>query len=114
MLYFSETGWTLPGMKKVSAEFDREYDQNDYERKIRALVAKIQVRLAAQGEQEQKRWSAALEKLSHSDHYLLVLADAASPSRKGLRHNFKLLVVALALMAYVALDLYFRRWIREH
>lgn len=114
MLYFSETGWTLPDMKKVSAEFDRKYDQNDYERKIRELVTKMQVRLAAQGEQEQERWSAALEKLSRGDHYLLVLTDAASPTQRGLRHNFKLLVIAFALLAYVALDMYFRRWMRDH
>jgi hypothetical protein len=33
MLYFTETGWTLPEMKAVSAEFDRDYDQDEYERK---------------------------------------------------------------------------------
>jgi len=34
MLYFSETDWTLPDMAQVSAEFDRDYDQDEYERKI--------------------------------------------------------------------------------
>jgi len=32
MLYFSETGWTLPGIMAVSEEFDRDCDQDEYER----------------------------------------------------------------------------------
>jgi hypothetical protein len=28
MLYFTESGWTLPDMMKVSENFDREYDQD--------------------------------------------------------------------------------------
>jgi hypothetical protein len=55
-----------------------------------------------------------LEKLSHGDHYLLVLADAARPTRKGLRHNLKMLFIALAFLAYAALDMYFRHWFRDH
>ena len=114
MLYFTETGWTLPDMKEVSAEFDRDYDQIDYERKIGELVNKIQVRLADQEQLEQERWNAGLEKLSYGDHYLLVLADAARPRRKGLRHNLKMLIIALVFLAYAALDIYFRRWMRDH
>ena len=42
MLYFTETGWTLPDMKQVSSDFDRDYDQGEYEQKIGGLVSKIQ------------------------------------------------------------------------
>ncbi|MDE3199957.1 MAG: hypothetical protein KGN79_03460 [Acidobacteriota bacterium] len=114
MLYFTETGRPLKDMKEVSAEFDRRYDQTGYERKIGELVNQIQVRLANQGQGEQERWNAALEKLSHGDHYLSVLANAARPSRKGLRHNLKLLIIALGFLLYAALDMYFRRWLRDH
>ena len=34
MLYFTESGWTLPDIMKVSGDFDREYDQDKYEQKI--------------------------------------------------------------------------------
>lgn len=34
MLYFSETAWTLPDIMDVSDEFDRTYDQGEYEKKI--------------------------------------------------------------------------------
>jgi hypothetical protein len=114
MLYFTETGWTLPDMKEVSAEFDLHCDQRDYERKIGELVNKIHVRLANQGQPEQERWNAALDKLSHVDHYLVVLTDAVRPSRKGLRHNLKLLIIALGFLLYAALDMYLRRWLRDH
>ncbi len=114
MLYFIETGWTLPDRKAVSAEFDRDYDQNEYEKKIGDLVGRIQGRLEVQGQQEKKTWDLALEKLSLGDHYLLVLVDEVNPKRKGSRHNLKMLIIALVLFAYVALDTYFRRWMRDH
>ncbi len=37
MLYFTESGWTLPDMAAVSEEFDSEYDQSKYEKKIASL-----------------------------------------------------------------------------
>lgn len=70
MLYFTETGWTLPDMKKVSAAFDRNYDQSKYEQRIGEIVGRIQVRLRDK-EPEQKAWELALEKLGEGDHYLL-------------------------------------------
>ena len=38
MLFFSEVGWTLRDMMQVSDEFDREYDQADYEKKIAQII----------------------------------------------------------------------------
>jgi hypothetical protein len=99
MLYFSETDWTLPDIKEVSAEFDRDYDQNEYGKKISELAGRIRARLTTLGQQEQITWELALEKLSQGDHYLLVLLDALSPTRKGPRHNLKMLIIALVLFA---------------
>ena len=33
MLYFSETGWTLPNMMTISQNFDQNHDQDEYERR---------------------------------------------------------------------------------
>ncbi len=44
MLYFTETGWTLPDIMKVSEDFDRDYDQDEYEQKIAKLVARADKR----------------------------------------------------------------------
>ena len=40
MLYFSETDWTLPDIMQVNDEFDRDYDQDEYEKKITHLIRK--------------------------------------------------------------------------
>ncbi len=40
MLYFTETGWALPDIMNVSEDFDRDYDQDEYEQKIAKLVAR--------------------------------------------------------------------------
>jgi hypothetical protein len=43
MLYFTETGWTLPDMIQVNAEFERrDYDYDTYERKILGLAREIE------------------------------------------------------------------------
>jgi hypothetical protein len=78
MLYFSETGWTLPEMAEVNASFDREYDQGDYEEKITRLVQSHLRRKNADDKRESEDWNAAVEKLSGGDHYLLVMIGAAS------------------------------------
>jgi hypothetical protein len=114
MLYFTETGWTLPDMKQVSSEFDRDYDQGEYEQKIGGLVRKIQSRLRDQCESEGECWDRAIMRLSHGDHYLLVLVDAEQPAKKGAKHNLRVLVIALVLFALVALDQWFRHWMRDH
>ena len=41
MLYFSETDWTLPDISAVSDEFDRGYDQGEFESKIAGLVRHV-------------------------------------------------------------------------
>ena len=114
MLYFTESGWMLPGMKEVSAQFDRDYDQDAYEKKIASIVARIQARFPGENEEEQMRWDGAVEKLSEGDHYLLVLIDAASPARKGAKHNLKLLIAALVFFGLAILNGWFRQWLREH
>lgn len=111
MLYFTETGWTLPDMKEISSEFDRDYDQDEYERKIGSIIARISARLSDGSEEERIAWRRALEKLSRGDHYLLVLIDSANPVRKGARHNLKMLIIALVFFVLAALDVRFRHWL---
>jgi hypothetical protein len=78
MLYFTETGWTLPDMMAVSAEFDREYDQDEYEQKIGGLVQRLLARDEAQTDRQ--AWDDAVVKLADEDHYLLVLINATPVS----------------------------------
>jgi hypothetical protein len=83
MLYFSETDWTLPDMPEISGEFDRDYDQDEYERKIGALVRKITAHGHGGNEEEQEKWDAAILKLAEGDHYLSVLADPSLRPRSS-------------------------------
>jgi hypothetical protein len=75
MLYFSETAWAPPGMLEVNAEFERDCDEDEYERKIARLARSIETQLKDGDEEESDRWYAAIEKLSEGDHYLVVMLN---------------------------------------
>jgi hypothetical protein len=77
MLYFSETDWTLPGILDVNAEFERDYDNEEYEEKIDALVRDLQASATAE---EHETWNDAVQKLGEGDHYLLFLIDGTGAS----------------------------------
>jgi hypothetical protein len=77
MLYWSETDWTLPDMKVVGVEFEREYSDVDYERKIATLIADLTADRHHQNESEEEKWDAAVYKLRDGDHYIQVLLSEA-------------------------------------
>jgi hypothetical protein len=79
MLYFSESGWTLPDMMAVSSEFDRNCSQDEYEKKIAEIVQHIH-----KGNEGDSGWNNAVNTLRSEDHYLLVLIGRA-PSRPAPR-----------------------------
>ncbi len=105
MLYFSETGWTLPNMMAVSREFDQKYSQDEYENKIGRIIRRIR------NQPENKRdggWDAAIERLRSEDHYLLVLiAGASSGNVKLSRWEVVRLIVAAAVCVAVFLPIVF-------
>jgi len=83
MLYCSETDWTLPDMDEVSAEFDRDYDEYQYERKIVWLINKIEAHDDVHHPEEMEAWEQAVIKLSEGDRYLLVLLKLGHPGVEG-------------------------------
>lgn len=105
MLYFSETGWTVPGMAEVAQKFESVCDSREYEKKIAALIKKLQTRLKSDDPNTLKAWLDALEKLGEGDHYLLVLArvEVAPPQRPP--HDFLKLWVTALLIVVVGLAL---------
>ncbi len=67
-------------MMKLSEEFDREYDQDEYEEKIGGLVGRL---LASEDEQGVRSWDDAVAKIGDEDHYLLVLiGNSSMPQRE--------------------------------
>jgi len=81
MLYFSEGGWTLSEMSQVNEAFVRDYDEDEYERKIAGLVRRIYARDGSAEEIE--AWNDATVRLSAADHYRLVLIDEHRGGRRG-------------------------------
>jgi len=77
MLYFTESGWTLPDMPEISDRFDREYDQDEYEQKIAKLVKGAAKRVEKTSRDEYKQWWAATRLLKTQDHYISLLIDEA-------------------------------------
>lgn len=101
MLYFSETDWTLPGMLEINAEFEREYDGSEYERRIAGLIRNIEAR-HAEDEQEMNTWEQAVEKLSEGDNYLSIMLNPSfTPEGESLRpphDRLKLWLTAFAVV----------------
>jgi len=83
MLYFTESGWTLPDIMKVSEDFDREYDQDKYERKIAKLVTKADERMRKGSRDDYDRWWAAIRFLQQEDHYISVMIRLAGLRPRG-------------------------------
>jgi hypothetical protein len=98
MLYFSETGWTLPNIMAINQEFDEAYDQDEYERKIGQIICRIHDQ--PDTERDKERWDEALKCLREEDHYLLVLIDGASKYEKRPRWDtIRLIFVGVIVVA---------------
>ncbi|MGD0546410.1 MAG: hypothetical protein ABR991_01110 [Terracidiphilus sp.] len=84
MLFFSETAWSLPNILEISDEFDRIYNQDEYEAKIAGLIQSFLQREKAENQEGLEDWSSAVEKLSKEDYYIQVMLNARSPHRGGI------------------------------
>jgi hypothetical protein len=99
MLYFTESGWTLPDMMKVSEDFDREYDQAKYEQKIAKLVTKADRRIRKGSRDDYDRWWAAIRFLEREDHYITVMIRLAGLRPRG--DQLRLFAVGFGIVAFI-------------
>jgi hypothetical protein len=74
-LYFTETQETLPDIYEVNAQFDAEYDDAAYERKIASLLRNAFRRNRKGSVEGERQWKHAVADLRKEDHYLLVMID---------------------------------------
>ena len=86
MLYFSESGWTLPDIMDISQQFDLTYDIEEYEKKIANLIRRAAKRARKQEPSEYRTWWDAIRILKRGDHYITVLIV-----RSGIRPSGDLL-----------------------
>lgn len=84
MLFFSETAWSLPDILEVCDEFDRSYNQDEYEAKISGLIQSYLQRVQTKNQEGLEDWSNAVEKLSEEDYYIQVMLNATPPHRGGI------------------------------
>jgi len=105
MLYFTESGWTLPDIVKVSEDFDREYDQDKYEPKIAKLVANADRRIRKGSREDYERWWAAIRSLQREDHYISVMIRLAGLRPRG--DQLRLLATGLGIVGCLLLWVFF-------
>lgn len=77
MLYFSETFWTLPDIMDVNDQFEREYDDREYEEKIAELIRNAHKHDLSEAGDWGDLWSDASGTLAKEDHYILVMVGQA-------------------------------------
>ena len=104
MLYFTESGWTLPDIMKVSEDFDREYDQDKYEQKIAKLVTKADKRIRKGVHGDYDKWWAAIRFLEREDHYILVMIRLAGLRPRG--DQLRLLTTGLGIVTLILIAIF--------
>jgi hypothetical protein len=102
MLYFTESGWTLPNIMKVSEDFDREYDQDQYEQKIAKLITKADKRIRKGSRDDYDRWWAAIRFLQQEDHYITVMIRLAGLRPRG--DQLRLFAVGLGIVTCILMS----------
>ena len=83
MIYFTEVHPSLPDIYDVNAEFERNYDSDEYEAKIAGLLKSARDRNRRESPGREQEWKDALHALRKEDHYILVMVSQAFGSGPG-------------------------------
>jgi hypothetical protein len=107
MLYFTESGWTLPDMASISEEFDNRYNQNEYEKKIARLIRKAAKHDHRESREEYDGWWSAIRVLKKGDHYILVMIGIAGlrPAGDRLRLFGTAIVLVSCFLLFIFLSI---------
>ena len=99
MLYFSEMHPSLPDNLEVNAEFERDYDADEYENKIALFLNKARTRDHQISPSREQEWKDALDALKKEDHYILVMVGLAfgRGSRASSPHRTRDLLIYIAI-----------------
>jgi hypothetical protein len=119
MLYFTETEPSLPDIYEVSAAFDEQCDQSDYEQKIASVISSYKSWAKNHDTAALAQWKAAVKMLKTEDHYLLVLIGLAdgfiSTLEQPQARPFSLLkFIAIIIVGTISLLLLIALWISFH
>jgi hypothetical protein len=106
MLYFTEVHPSLPDIYEVNAEFERDYNSDQYEAKIMGFLKSARDRDQRQSLGQSQQWRDAIEALKEEDHYILAMVSRAFPDcRKSIlpTHRVRDYVIYIAIGIAVVL-----------
>jgi hypothetical protein len=86
-------------MMRIYEDFDREYDQTKYEKKIAKLVTKADRRIRKSSRDDYDRWWNAIRFLQREDHYISVMIRLAGLRPRG--DQFRLFVTGLGIVTCI-------------
>jgi ribosomal protein L11 methylase PrmA len=111
MLQFTEVNSPPPDIYKVAEQFDREYDSDQYEAKIAALLRNARNCDAKNSAIAEQQWKDALESLKEEDHYILVMCAEAfgQDSALGSQHQGRKYLIYAAVFIGIVLI-----WLIKH
>jgi len=91
----------------VNAAFDRECNQDEYEKKIAGLIGRVRTGVLANDRDELDAWTEAVRTLQKEDHYLLVMISAAGESVRPRHDLLRLLLTALSIVCILVAIAFF-------
>jgi hypothetical protein len=99
MLYFTEENPKRPDFLEINAEFERDYDADEYEDKIASLLRNSRERDTQSFANQEQEWKDAIDTLRKEDHYILVMVRLAFGygAGSGRKHRFRDFVIYVAI-----------------
>jgi hypothetical protein len=120
MLYFTEAEETLPDIYEVNEQFEREYDNSVYEKKIAGLLRNAHRRNQQESLTRNDHWKQAVADLRKEDHYLLVMVDQSLQPASDFWTDLKwssvlagISMAAIVLWVYLDAGRWVPRWISD-
>jgi len=101
MMYFTESGYVPEDPIALNEEFEAQYNTEEYEQKLAALLDHAYKRVRGESEAKRKIWDAAIDALRAEDHYLLVLWDLGSSFSRVPAASLFRLVGRVGLLAVI-------------
>jgi hypothetical protein len=109
MLYFTEGHSSLPDIYKTNAEFERNYNSDEYEAKVVNLLKSASDRDSRSSPSREEQWKDALDALKREDHYILVMVSqafgfgSASANEHRVRDFLIYIVVGIGIVLFIVL-----------
>jgi len=116
MLHFTEVHPSLPDIYDVYAEFERDYNSDEYEKKVAGLLKNARDNDRKQSADAEQPWKDALNALRAEDHYILVMTGQAfgfGSESRGSRFRDFLIYISIGVGVVLLLFLW-SLWSAKH